>query len=284
MRPFRSLRVVALVGYTCWACAATAAASTKTVSLPAIVDLPTKHSADGPGGGFRLRKVTSADANGQTTDGVPAWLIDIDGPTGWDSGVKSGPPSFVGSKSARFRNRVALFGSDQAGWLVVPKNWRVRYAVEGAQPGYGLGFVAPGGAAAGWMISWSTSGMGSILASGEGLFPSAQRRYLAFVNRPVGAGLTPVTFVQGTVRLSPTPTSITHPNRCTALVTYRSGGLVVKGIALWQPPMHPYSSDPYSTAMYIAMPAKDTVLQTYLVEMFERTRFDGKQVCPTTGW
>ena len=237
MRPFRSLRVVALVGYTCWACAATAAASTKTVSLPAIVDLPTKHSADGPGGGFRLRKVTSADANGQTKDGVPAWLIDIDGPTGWDSGVKSGPPSFVGSKSARFRNRVALFGSDQAGWLVVPKNWRVRYAVEGAQPGYGLGFVAPGGAAAGWMISWSTSGMGSILASGEGLFPSAQRRYLAFINRPVGAGLTPVTFVQGTVRLSPTPTSIIHPNRCTALVTYRSGGLVVKGIALWQPPI-----------------------------------------------
>lgn len=284
MRPFCGLCVVALAGCTCWACAATAGASAKTVSYPAIVDLPTKQSAEGPGGGFRLRKATSTSLNGQTTDGIPAWLIDIQSPMGWDSGVQSRPPSLVISKPARFRNRVALFGSDQAGWLVVPKNWRVRYAVEGAQPGYGLGFVAPGGADAGWMISWSTSGIGSILASGEGLFPSAQRRYLAFVNRPAGAGLTPVTFVQGTVRLSPTPTSITHPNRCTALVTYRSAGLVVKGIALWQPPMHPYSSDPYSTAMYIAMPAKDAVLQTYLVKMFERTRFDGKQVCPTTGW
>lgn len=279
----RGLFVVALASCTCSAYSADAATSAKTVSFPAIVRLPTKASVGWHGGGFRVRKATRADLNGQTTDGIPVWLIDIRGPLGWDSGVQPSPPVFMISKSDHFRNRVALFGSDQGGWLVVPKGWRVNAAVEGAQPGYGISFVAPGGADEGWMISGSTSGIGSILASGEGLFPSAQRRYLAFVNRPIGlgTGLTPVTFVQGPVRLSPSPTSITHPNRCTALVTYRSGGLVVKGIALWQPPMHPYSSDPYSASMYIAMPTKDAELQTYLVKMFEET---GQQHCPTTGW
>jgi hypothetical protein len=284
MRRFHVLFGVALASCTCGGIAI-AATPTKTVSLPAIVHLPTTRSVEGFGGGFRVRRATSADLKGQSTyDDVPAWLVDIHGAMGWDSGVQSGPPSILISRSDRFRNRVALFGSDPAGWLVVPKGWHIQYASEGAQPGYGLGFVAPGGARNGWMVSWSTSGIGSILASGEGLFPNAKRRYLAFVNRPVGAGLIAVTFVQDPVRLSPTPTSLTHPNRCTALVTYRSDGLVVKGIALWQPPMHPYSSDPYSTAMYIAMPANDTEMETYIVKMFERTRFDGQQVCPTTGW
>lgn len=110
------------------------------------------------------------------------------------------------------------------------------------------------------------------MGSAEGLFHDAQRRFDAFLK----------THTQPET-LYPKPDSLTHPDQCTALVTYRSGDLMVEGIVFWLPPL-PGGPDPYSTEMFVAVPAKDQPLQDFLITAFERTRPATQQACPRSGW
>jgi hypothetical protein len=224
---------------------------------------------------FNVQQATANDLAGQPTGGIPAWQIDVLTGTGdWDRGLPTPPPEFVMKSTTSQRSRIALFkGSSFGGWLAVPRGWRVQVATEGVDGSGGITFVAPGGARQGWMTYGVIPAcVGCILGAADGLFPDAHRRYDAFL----GTHTPPET-------LSPKPDSLTHPDQCTVLITYRSGGLMVEGIYFWLPPLSG-GPDPYSTELSVALPAKDASLQDYLITAFERTRPASQQACPQSGW
>jgi hypothetical protein len=224
---------------------------------------------------FKVRPATAQDLVGESANSIPVWQIEVLTGTGdWDKGSPTAPPEFVLKSAAALRDQVALFkGSAFDGWLAIPRNWRVQYAAEGADGSGGVTFVAPGGARRGWIAYGVIPAcVGCILGSADGLFPDAHRLYDAFL----GTITPPET-------LSPKPDSLTFPDRCTALITYRSAGLVVESINFWLPPL-PGGPDPYSTGIFVALPAKDAVLQDYLITAFERTRPALQRDCPTSGW
>lgn len=256
-----------------------AVASEPAVHWPTVHQLPTTESVANwhPPAAFKfkVRRATAADLAGRSTDGIPAWQIEVLTGTGdWDRGSPTPPPEFVLRSAADVRDRIALFkGSIFDGWLTVPRGWRVQDASEGVDGSGGVTFVASGGVRDGWIAYGVIPAcVGCILGDADGLFPDAHRRWDAFLGTR-----TP------TETLSPKPDSLTYPDRCTALVTYRSGGLVVESIQFWLPPL-PGGPDPYSTGMTVALPADETVLRDYLVTAFEWTRPASQQACPATGW
>lgn len=263
-------------------CAGSIAAEQPKVAWPTTHPLPmTTDIAALHGTGFTVRPTTAADFMGQLPHHIPAWQVrPTEDGTGenppWPSA--SAPPAFVSKIPAAFRNKIALFQSEGSmQWAVVPKGWHVQHSIEGANGSSGISFVAPGGANDGWLtIGNASASMTNILSGGEGLFPSAHRRFDAFFH-----------FHTPPMILVPTPDSLTHPNQCTARLSYRSGDLVVKGLQLWQPMelyhTRPYH-DPYFVGIYVALPARDAALQNFLLEAFQQTQPAWRRFCPSTGW
>ncbi|MGH8113461.1 MAG: DUF4850 domain-containing protein [Rhodanobacteraceae bacterium] len=218
-----------------------------------------------------------ADFKGEPPKGIPAWTISVyDGTGEWNTGSGDRSATFVSSIPAAFRSRVALFWGD-AGWVLVPRGWQLKRAVTGADGDGGMTFVAPDGASHGWLtIGFAPADMSSILGGAEGFFPGAHSRFDAFFHVRTPA-----------VALEPKPDSLTHPNRCTAILEYRSGDLRVKGMRLWQP-MQLYHSrpphDPYSTGINLALPVQDAGFQGYLIAVFQKTRPAWEHFCPNKGW
>lgn len=255
------------------------AARASGFTWPTVHDLPTTKSVldwNPPVAfKFNVRQATASDLAGQSTHGMPAWQIDVlSGTHDWDRGVPTPPPEFVLKSTTVQRDKVALFKSSIFdGWLAVPRGWRVQSAAEGFDGSGGITFVAPGGARRGWMAYGVTPAcVGCILGGADGLFPGAHRRWDDFLGTQTPRET-----------LSPKPDSLAYPDRCTALVTYRSGGLVVKAVYFWLPPLSG-GPDPYSTGLSVALPAEDASLQDYLITAFERTRPASQQACPDSGW
>ncbi|MEO7066320.1 MAG: hypothetical protein ABI114_05400 [Rhodanobacter sp.] len=244
--------------------------------LPMTADIAAARATN-----YTVRIATAADFMGQLPQGIPAWQVRLTKTDVGDNPLPPAavaPPAFIAKIPTKFRSKIALFqGDDLMRWQVVPKGWHLQNAVEGADGTSGITFVAPDGASHGWLtIGYSPANMTNILSGGEGLFPSAHRRFDAFFHVQTPA-----------VTLVPKPDALTHPNRCTARLSYRSGNLVVKGLQLWQPMQldraH-VSHDPYLIGIYVALPARDVALQNFLVKAFQETQPVWRRFCPSTGW
>ena len=247
-----------------------------THALPMTADIVALHR-----GGYTVRAATAADFMGRLPRDISAWQVRLtqDGTGEQPPWPPAGaPPAFISKIPAEFRGKVALFqGDDFMRWTVVPKGWHVKHAVEGADGTSGITFVAPGGASHGWLtIGNASANMTNILSGGEGLFPSAHRRFDGFFH-----------FHTPSMILVPKPDSLTYPNQCTARLTYRSGNLAVKGLQLWQPMglyhTRPYH-DPYFIGIYVALPKRDAALQNFLLDAFRETQPAWRRFCPSTGW
>ncbi|HEX7326065.1 MAG TPA: DUF4850 domain-containing protein [Rhodanobacteraceae bacterium] len=255
------------------ACAGTARADTQKVDWPTVYNLPTTaFVAKISSGGFRVTRATRADLAGKSTHGIPAWWISesVSG-QGWSEASGSDAPAvFVTRAPVSVRKRVALFDGN-TGWLTVPRGWHVEAGGIGmAGGGNSLVFVAPGGAQHGWITYYDAGvGLGWVFSAADGLFPGAHRRDDEFEGQ-----------VTPRMSLSPAPVSLRNPNRCTALLSYRSGNLTVKGVALsnWQ-----HAVDPEFVSFYVALPERDAALQDFLVAAFEALSPVRMAPCRTKG-
>lgn len=207
---------------------------------------------------FHVDPARPSDLGNVSTHGIPAWTIRIlDGTDSWDGPTSLPPPRTVVDAPAKLRDRIALFqveSSMQGGWIVVPRGWRVTNAAAGAQGSWGVIFVAQGGPQDGWLlVGASGPGMTEVFSGAEGYFPGAYRLENAIIPHALA----------GDVSLTPRPASLTHPNRCTALVTYKSGGLAVKGMK--------QLGDDGISGFSIALPPDEAALQNFLFAAFRRT-------------
>lgn len=210
---------------------------------------------------FRVETATSSDLDGESAGDIPAKTISVlDGVGGWDGPFKLRPPRPVLDAPTNIRNKIALFQVERqdwgGGWFAIPRGWRIAKAGAGAQGSWNTLFVAPNGASHGWLVI-TASGPGAIevLGSAQGYFPGAYKLVLETFPH--------VAATYGGTTLSPKPTSLTHPNPCTALVTYPSSGLSVKQVT--------QRGDDGITTYSVALPANEAALQNFLFASFRET-------------
>lgn len=157
------------------------------------------------------------------------------------------------TRAARFQR----FYGELVGWMWVPAGWHLQSAAIGVDGNSAYTFVAPQGAASGWLdYSVLPACVDCILGDADGLLPGAWEQEVT-LGYPHGAKpWTPI----------PTPTRLGHPNACTALLRYRSGGLIVHGAVLSDAPMAEMGRTDASLAeMYFAVPASRAPMAQALV-------------------
>lgn len=204
---------------------------------------------------FHVAPATSKDLNRMSTRGISAWAITIkNGVDGWDGPTNLAPPRAVLNAPKELREKIALFQVESAlggGWVAVPSGWQVVSAVAGAQGSWGVTFIAPSGSHGGWItLGGSGPGATEVFSGAEGFFPGAYH----LENEIIPGELT------HDPTLSPTPRSLVHPNPCTALVSYKSGGLIVNGLK--------QLGDDGITGFFIALPDNEAELQKILFAAF----------------
>lgn len=207
---------------------------------------------------FHVDPANDNDLGGMSTHDIPAWTITIlDGTDSWDGPAKLPPPRFILNSSAEIHDQIALFQVEsglEGGWIAVPRGWRVLSAAAGAQGSWGVTFVAPNGPSSGWLlVGGSGPGMTEVFSGAEGYFPGAYQLENQIIPNTLSRD----------APLSPKPDSLVHPNRCSAFVTYTSGGLVVKGIKQF--------GDDGILRFSIALPHTEAALQAFLFTAFRRT-------------
>lgn len=223
----------------------------ETVPLPQTADIGTQFVYKQ----FHVRPATPKDLAGKSTHGIPASVVTVfDGVGSWDGPSSASPPVFVLNSSASIRSKVALFQIETGlggGWIAVPKSWRVISADAGAQGSWGATLVAPGGPRDGWLlIGGSGPGTTEVFSAAEGYFPGAFQ---------LENELFPGTLTHDST-LWPKPDSLARPDPCTALVSYRSGGLVVKSIR--------HFGRDGMTSFWVALTPTNAALQTFLLRAY----------------
>lgn len=221
---------------------------------------------------FHVNAATSKALDGESTGDIPAWTITVlNGVGGWDGPFALRPSRYVLNSPTKLRDKIALFQVERqdsgGGWIAVPRGWRVASAGAGAQGSWSALFVAPNGPGSGWLaVDASGPGAIEVLSRAQGYFPGAYKLLLETFPHSIYGGTT----------LSPKPTSLTHPNPCTALVTYQSGGLTVKQVA--------QSGDDGITNYSVALPTNDAVLQNFLFASFREAHPRRSCPGPITDW
>lgn len=255
--------VTALVTLLVLSCVAADAAGTtqsmlwkfpEIVLLPQTADIGIRYVYKD----FHVLPATSRDLAGRSTHGIPAMVVTVlDGTGGWDGPSSMPPPAFLLKSSATIRSKVALFqveAGSGGGWIVVPRGWRVVSAGAGAQGSWGTTLVAPDGPSHGWiLIGGSGPGATEVFSAAEGYFPGAYRLENEII---------PGTLTHDSI-LSPEPHTLMHPDQCTALVSYKSGGLAVKSIKQ-------FGGDDGITSFSVALPASEATLQSFLFHAYRK--------------
>lgn len=204
---------------------------------------------------FRVAAATDRERGGVFTHGIPAWTVSIqNGVGGWDGPTRLPLPKSVLNGPGRLREKIALFQVESGmggGWIAVPRGWRVVSAVAGAQGTWGITFAAPGGPGGGWIVvGGSGPGTSEVFSAADGYFQGVYQLENEIIPGTLSHDAT----------LSPTPISLLHPNPCTAVISYKSGGLVVKGV-------EQFGIDGI-TGFSIALPPREANLRHFLFRAF----------------
>jgi hypothetical protein len=193
--------------------------------------------------------------------GEPVTLIDV--PTGigdWDrpdpARMQTNNGRIVPSQHGTFQ----WFYGGVVGWMLVPAGWHLRHASIGADGSSAYAFVAPQGAASGWLqYSIIPACVGCIVNEADGLLPGGWERAVAL---DLSNGTKPWQPV-------PVPERLDHPDVCTALLSYRVGGLTVHGAVLSSAPMAKVGNDDVSLVeIYVALPAKKSTSADAIIASF----------------
>lgn len=142
----------------------------------------------------------------------------------------------------------------------LPHTWRLYHKrMNGAGGITATSFVAPRGASHGWAVIaryWPYTG-GSKLA-GNGLLPHANAIMHGSAKTAHGEK----------AALVPRPVSLRHPNRCTAVFSYRLNGLRVEGVAR----IADYDRSIHASTlyeMYIALPPGNAATRHHILKSFK---------------
>lgn len=241
-------------------------AETPDSASPQVQTLPTSQSlADVPavlGRDYRLRTFKAKNASGEVM-GVPAHLLSIASAAGgWMSPDPSIVPHVTSTIPRRFRDKVQLFYSEITGWIMVPRGWQVWDAENGADGSLRLEFAQPSSSHTNWIEIGSEGGCyGCMLDDAAGFVPRAT---LVKAGYQRGLGYT-----SPNVALDPKPSTLIHPDPCSALLTYSSGGAVVHGVVL----LLTYDGDPAGFEdLYIALPPNEAKLGRFISKAFLTTQ------------
>lgn len=230
--------------------------------------LPDVHSMSAQrsilGTDFRLHPYRAKGMGGKILD-VPANLLDIpSGTGGWISPEPNSVPAFPVLLPRNMHNRIQLFYSGEKGspemWLVVPRDWVIWNAGNGADGSFSFQFIAASGLTSGWM---QVSGQGGCagcmpeVVSGLGI-PAAERAFKDNEFPPLNA------------KLWPKPSALVHPDACAALLTYKTGKNTIHGAVL----LYVDDSDQAdgTESVYISLPDHESTLGRFIATTFLKSR------------
>jgi len=230
-------------------------------SLPArasdgVRELPsTPELKSAPGSDYALRVVPFAGASVTVID-VHSGLGDWSRP---DAGKLPALPPPPSGKDA-----VQWFYGDIAGWMAVPAGWRLQRAAIGADATSRYTFVAPDGAASGWVTYAVIPACEEcLLQEAEALLPGAGEQLAARHDASaINLGQT-----------NPVMSWQSRPDDCTALFRYRSAGLTVHAALLSSVPVAALDTGKGTLALvdvYAALPPAKAALADYLVGSFRQ--------------
>jgi hypothetical protein len=204
---------------------------------------------------FRLVPAHPRDGAGQAVTGMPAAYIELkDEEGGWEAIGDADVPTFALSLPDQVRRQSQLFYANATGWLVVPRGWKPLRTAVGVDGNTVFSFVAPGGAAAGWM-TWTLypACLGCIYEAAQGLFPGAHRQLDALMETRTAE---PV--------LDPKPDALERPDRCTVRVAYHPpASPPAQAIAVFD-----QTGDPFYRELAIAVPASQAATADGLLASF----------------
>jgi hypothetical protein len=163
------------------------------------------------------------------------------------------------------KEAVQWFFSGVAAWMAVPAGWRLQRAAIGADANARYTFVAPEGAAAGWVTySVIPACEECLLQEAEGLLPGAGEQLASRHDA------TPVLLGQ----TNPVMSWQSRPDDCTALFRYRANGLTVHAAVLSSVPISALETGKGDLALadvYAALPAAKSALAEFMLSGFQQT-------------
>lgn len=213
-----------------------------------------------------LRSALGTDYTVRTAPfaGVTVTLIDVHSGAGdWTRPELAKLPALP-SPAPSAKDAVQWFYGGVAGWMAVPPGWRVQRAAIGADANARYTFVAPEGAASGWVTYAVIPACEEcLLQEAEGLLPGAGEQLAARHDAP------PINLGQ----TNPVMSWQSRPDDCTALFRYRSAGLTVHAAVLSSVAVSSLDASKGALALadvYAALPAAKSTLAEYLVGSFRQ--------------
>ncbi|WP_266158476.1 DUF4850 domain-containing protein [Dyella silvatica] len=234
-----------------------AAPTTAADHVHQLAGAPSRYSST-EGRDYRLTAIHPKDASGQLLTDIPSWRIDLNDAEGdWEE-PNANLPALQPAIPAALRNQIALVHTNAVGWIIIPRGWRVQRAIVGEDGNAIFNFIAPTGAADGWLtLEEIPACLGCMYRAAEGIFPDAHKQL---------DGLLGTSTPKPT--LSPQPDSLSHPDRCTARLTYQpSKSPTVQAVMVLD-----QQGDPSLAAMYAALPASQTALTQFLITRYRSTQ------------
>jgi hypothetical protein len=195
--------------------------------------------------------------------GSSVTLIDVHGGDGdWTRPDVAKLPALPSLAPASVKDPVHWFYAGVAGWMAVPAGWRVQRASIGADGNARYTFVAPDGAASGW-VSYAVIPACDecALQAAEGVLPNAgEQLAVRHDGVPIQLGQT-----------NPVMSWQSRPDDCTALFRYRLGSLTVHAAVLSSVPISALDAGKSNLALaevYAALPAGKAALAETMVSGF----------------
>lgn len=149
------------------------------------------------------------------------------------------------------------------GWMPVPAGWRLLRATIGADGNAVYAFTSPDGAASGWASYGVIPACEScILQEANGVLPGAGEHLDASGEGGINPGQT-----------NPVMSWQSHPDDCTALFRYRSGGLTVHAAVLSSMPISVIDSqkgDLSLAEVYLGLPAAQASQADFVLSQFRQ--------------
>jgi hypothetical protein len=197
--------------------------------------------------------------------GTSVTLIDVHGGLGDWTRPTVADLSPLPSSTPPGKDTVQWFYGGIATWMAVPVGWRLQRASIGADANARYTFVAPEGAASGW-ITYSVipACEECLLQEAEGLLPNAGEQLASRHDAP------PVLLGQ----TNPVMSWQSRPDDCTALFRYRANGLTVHAAVLSSVPVSALETGKGDLALadvYAALPASKSALADFMVNGFRQT-------------
>ncbi|WP_114240268.1 DUF4850 domain-containing protein [Dyella sp. C9] len=249
---FRSWRAAAAVVL----CMATLSAAHAAAG---VRELPTAPQAVSTAG-------TDYALHAATVGGVTVTLIDVHSAVGdWARIDAAHVPPLPGDAPVPSKDPPQWFYGNGVGWMAVPAGWRVQQASIGADGNTVYTYAAPEGVSAGW-LSYAVipACQGCLLDEAAGLLPEAGEHLASITNEapPIRLGQT-----------NPVMSWQSHPDECTALFRYRTGGLTVRAAVLSSVSIAAIDSgkgDLSLAQVYAALPERQAHLAEQLVGRFQQ--------------